>query len=456
MSQNGELVSNSFATNDHPNIALFEENKRSIEECNNIVDAHEDSFASGKMGFAPCRQRVQSDENKNEDQGDTNSTGNIETSETSSKPPGFNGVRFHSPLHSDSESPKIRQLKKQYVNVGSLIAEMEKYVEFGKILGYDLSGCKDDISKMIDRMGIKDGETKMVRLDLFLARSVWGNYNFEVASSGARGRSGGLLMMWDPAVFRHNKVWSFDHTLIVLGEIVKNQKQCYLVNIYAPQDRQEKQALWGWLTSFMNSNVGNGRTVSFWNYIWVGEHRLQDKFPRLFDMESNKESSIDEHWFKISGLGCGIEVSEVEAEQSTNWERCYEGIEMVLNMPASDNISSMLSWLESIDVHRRRILEEGIEMVLNMPASDNISSMLSWLESIDVHRRRILEVIVYATVWCIWRFRNGVVFKDSNMKKSLIFESIVINSFQWFSSRYKKHNIPWTLWLQNPMLHSFV
>ena len=93
---------------------------------------------------------------------------------------------------------------------------------------------------------------------------------------------------------------------------------------------------------------------------------------------------------------------------------------------------------------------------LNMPASDNISLMLSWLESIDVHRRRILEVIVYATMWCIWRFRNGVVFKDSNMKKSLIFESIVINSFQWFSSRCKKHNIPWTLWLQNPMLHSFV
>ena len=114
-------------------------------------------FASGKMGSASCRQSVQSSENKEEDQGDSNSIGNTETSETSSKPPGFNGVRFHSPIHSDSGSPKIRQEKKQSVNVGPLIAEMEKYVEFGKILGYDLSGCKDDISKMIDRMGVKDG-----------------------------------------------------------------------------------------------------------------------------------------------------------------------------------------------------------------------------------------------------------------------------------------------------------
>ncbi|GJS68260.1 RNA-directed DNA polymerase, eukaryota [Tanacetum coccineum] len=182
-SQNGEYVPNSFATNEHLNIAISKENKRSIEECNNLADAHEDSFSSGKLGSASCRHHVQS-------------------------------VRFHSPLHSNSESLKIRQLKKQSVNVGSLIAEMEKYVEFGKVLGYDLSGCKDDISVL----GIQ--ETKMIRLDLFLARSVWGNYNFEVASSGARGQSDGLLMMWDPTVFRHNKVWSFDHTLIVLGEYI--------------------------------------------------------------------------------------------------------------------------------------------------------------------------------------------------------------------------------------------
>ncbi|GJU48131.1 RNA-directed DNA polymerase, eukaryota, reverse transcriptase zinc-binding domain protein [Tanacetum coccineum] len=46
----------------------------------------------------------------------------------------------------------------------------------------------------------------------------------------------------------------------------------------------------------MALQLGNGRNVSFWNDIWVGEHRLRDKFPRVFDMESNKECSIAERW----------------------------------------------------------------------------------------------------------------------------------------------------------------
>nr|GEX72921.1 RNA-directed DNA polymerase, eukaryota, reverse transcriptase zinc-binding domain protein [Tanacetum cinerariifolium] len=42
--------------------------------------------------------------------------------------------------------------------------------------------------------------------------------------------------------------------------------------------------------------LGNGHNVSFWNAIWVGEHRLRDKFPWEFDTESNKECSIAERW----------------------------------------------------------------------------------------------------------------------------------------------------------------
>ncbi|GJT84041.1 hypothetical protein Tco_1058383 [Tanacetum coccineum] len=46
----------------------------------------------------------------------------------------------------------------------------------------------------------------------------------------------------------------------------------------------------------MALQLGNGRNVSFWNDIWVGEHRLRDKFPRVFDMDSNKKCSIAKRW----------------------------------------------------------------------------------------------------------------------------------------------------------------
>nr|GFA61352.1 hypothetical protein [Tanacetum cinerariifolium] len=44
-------------------------------------------------------------------------------------------------------------------------------------------------------------ETKMTKLELFQSRSMWGKFNFDYGSSMARGRSGGLVTMWDPNIF---------------------------------------------------------------------------------------------------------------------------------------------------------------------------------------------------------------------------------------------------------------
>ncbi|PWA83973.1 RNA-directed DNA polymerase, eukaryota [Artemisia annua] len=283
----------------------------------------------------------------------------------------------------------------------------------------------------------------------------------------------------------------------------------------------------------MALHVGNGHNVSFWNDVWVGDYRLRDKFPRLYDMESNKECFIAERWVEdqwvwswnrsirsgsriehqlMEMLAMLMNVNISDTDDKWKWEFELDGIFSVrsvrkiidssfltsgnivtrwcsnvpikvnimmwrlmwdrlptrMNLAAKDiDIPSVLcpicnNEIESSDhtffkcdtaVHLWRMLSRWCE--LNLPGFDNTSSMLSWLESIGVQRRRILEVILYTTVWCIWRFRNGVVFKDSTMKKSFIFESIVINSYHWFSSRCKKH-ISWTLWLQNPMLHFFV
>ena len=88
-------------------------------------------------------------------------------------------------------------------------------------------------------------ETKMTILDLFLVHSIWGNNQFDVASSGARGRSGGLVTIWDPNVFKKSRLWCTENLIIVEGEEVATENICYLVNVYAPQDRNRKKELWG-------------------------------------------------------------------------------------------------------------------------------------------------------------------------------------------------------------------
>ncbi|XP_071733624.1 uncharacterized protein [Rutidosis leptorrhynchoides] len=64
----------------------------------------------------------------------------------------------------------------------------------------------------------------------------------------------------------------------------------------------------------------------------------------------------------------------------------------------------------------------------------------------------VTEVICYATLWTLWRYRNGVIFSPSKFKKCYIIDSIVLSAFEWLSSRYKKATISWTSWLQDPLL----
>nr|GFC44835.1 RNA-directed DNA polymerase, eukaryota, reverse transcriptase zinc-binding domain protein [Tanacetum cinerariifolium] len=59
----------------------------------------------------------------------------------------------------------------------------------------------------------------MTRLELFRLKSLWGNINFDYAYSMARGRSGGLIFIWDPNFFSKEAIWCDDNFIIVKGLI---------------------------------------------------------------------------------------------------------------------------------------------------------------------------------------------------------------------------------------------
>nr|GFB24998.1 RNA-directed DNA polymerase, eukaryota, reverse transcriptase zinc-binding domain protein [Tanacetum cinerariifolium] len=45
-------------------------------------------------------------------------------------------------------------------------------------------------------------ETKMLQVDLWMLRHIWGNVHFDFASTSARGLSGGIICLWNSLVFR--------------------------------------------------------------------------------------------------------------------------------------------------------------------------------------------------------------------------------------------------------------
>nr|GEU28692.1 RNA-directed DNA polymerase, eukaryota, reverse transcriptase zinc-binding domain protein [Tanacetum cinerariifolium] len=133
------------------------------------------------------------------------------------RPPGFEQFKNHkqdTPQHSSSSKTSncsmfFARYKKKDIRGISLIHEMSHMIEVGETLDYDVRGsCK----KRKKRGWIKDlcfknnvhflgvQETKMTRLELFRLKSMWGNFTFDYACSLARGRSGGLVFIWDPGL----------------------------------------------------------------------------------------------------------------------------------------------------------------------------------------------------------------------------------------------------------------
>ncbi|GJV79048.1 hypothetical protein Tco_1514918 [Tanacetum coccineum] len=74
----------------------------------------------------------------------------------------------------------------------------------------------------------------MTRLELFRLKTMWGNFAFDYAFSMSRGRSRGLISVWDPNSFSKDTIWCDDSFIIVKGKWNNSVGSCYMMNIYGP------------------------------------------------------------------------------------------------------------------------------------------------------------------------------------------------------------------------------
>nr|KAJ0207903.1 hypothetical protein LSAT_V11C500236740 [Lactuca sativa] len=72
---------------------------------------------------------------------------------------------------------------------------------------------------------------------------------------------------------------------------------------------------------------------------------------------------------------------------------------------------------------------------ISFPDFASIKEWLSWVDDQRGRRRHRLEVIVITTLWMLWRFRNSVTFDGDKIKKSSLFDNVVLLSFSWLKNR---------------------
>ncbi|XP_071687755.1 uncharacterized protein [Rutidosis leptorrhynchoides] len=128
----------------------------------------------------------------------------------------------------------------------------------------------------ISILGIQ--ESKFSSLCHFVVKAMWGNYNFKVASSSSRGRSGGLITVWDPLFFTSNRIISFANVLIVEGCISGFSSPVFIINIYAPQSHSNKRRIWEYLRNFVSENLGEFLIFGDFNSVRFTHEHFGNRF----------------------------------------------------------------------------------------------------------------------------------------------------------------------------------
>nr|GEX32519.1 RNA-directed DNA polymerase, eukaryota [Tanacetum cinerariifolium] len=65
--------------------------------------------------------------------------------------------------------------------------------------------------------------------------------------------------------------------------------------------------------------------------------------------------------------------------------------------------------------------------------------------------KEALEGVFYVAWWSIWSFRNQLLFSDAKPRKDLIFDDIILRSFNWCKSRRYRF-LDWINWIKHPNL----
>ncbi|GJZ69812.1 RNA-directed DNA polymerase, eukaryota [Tanacetum coccineum] len=86
-------------------------------------------------------------------------------------------------------------------------------------------------------------ETKMDRVTQMDVKFIWGNSNYQYVSSDTVGSSGGILCVWEAAVFKKYYATVSENFIAIYGTWISNNTKVLIVEIYAPQPPSHKRDL---------------------------------------------------------------------------------------------------------------------------------------------------------------------------------------------------------------------
>ncbi|GKV51081.1 hypothetical protein SLEP1_g57759 [Rubroshorea leprosula] len=155
-------------------------------------------------------------------------------------------------------------------------------------------------------------ETKLERMDVDTCRQLWNSDEFDWVAKDSSGASGGLLCLWDRRHFVKREELIGDGFVGISGEWGISKQQCFLVNVYGPNDRQKRAKLWEELRKMKTDKEGYWLIAGDFNAVRGPEERRGklrespgmkdfDEFIVATDLVDVKLTNRRYTWYKPDG-----------------------------------------------------------------------------------------------------------------------------------------------------------
>ncbi|XP_071713782.1 uncharacterized protein [Rutidosis leptorrhynchoides] len=128
-------------------------------------------------------------------------------------------------------------------------------------------------------------ESKCGIVDDKWIETIWGSSNFKFVQKPKVGKSGGMLMIWDPDVFLVEEAVEQQNILAIKGKWIGRNNVTVVVNVYGPHKEGDKKQMWEILEKLINSS----------NVEWV----LGGDFNEVRSEEERQNCLFNERWAKM-------------------------------------------------------------------------------------------------------------------------------------------------------------
>ncbi|GJX11957.1 putative RNA-directed DNA polymerase, eukaryota, reverse transcriptase zinc-binding domain protein [Tanacetum coccineum] len=184
-----------------------------------------------------------------------------------------------------------------------------------------------------------------------------------------------------------------------------------------------------------------------WRWNWsrpnLGARNSADLLDMLFKISSAEINEVEDTcvWslgtdgtFSVKDARCIIDSKILPSlAPSTVWDK---------NIPRKVNIFIWRLILDRLP-HKLNLSSRGIDFRRSLVPLAMVVKEKSWRLSVNFS----------SSLWWLWRYRNSVTFHSHPMRKSDIFDNILLSSYSWL--HHRGHMIcNWIDWLKSPMLLS--